>query len=204
MKKMYISFDVEASGRTPGKYSMLSLGACIVGNTSAQFYRELKPISKNFSLEAMKVSALGLRCLDALRHLDEFNPKSDKFNPLKVLNVLEEKGEDPRKVMADYADWIRTNAAGFTPIEAAAPIKFDGMFTTWYFDNFYEGINPLGYSGEDMNSFYRGLTKNPNASMRDLNMRNENALTHNALEDAIQQAKEFEKVLELAKNNKIN
>jgi len=34
MDKKYVSFDVEASGRSPGKYSMLSLGACIVGNIS--------------------------------------------------------------------------------------------------------------------------------------------------------------------------
>jgi hypothetical protein len=28
----FVSDDMEAAGLTPGKYSMLSLGACIVGN----------------------------------------------------------------------------------------------------------------------------------------------------------------------------
>src|SRR3989344_3360365 len=157
MQKKYISFDVEASGPTPGKYSMLSLGACIVGDTSVQFYREIKPISKNFVLEAMRVGALGLRCLDDLKGQEEYDPKSKNFNPAKVLELLQEKGDAPEKVMAEYANWIKTNTAGFKPVEAAAPIKFDAMFSTWYFDNFYPEENPVGYSGEDMNTLYRGL-----------------------------------------------
>ena len=48
-----------------------------------------------------------------------------------------------------------------------------------------------------MNSMYRGLTRNIYASMKDLKVRNERGLSHNALEDAIQQAKEFEIVLSL-------
>jgi len=92
MNKKYISVDIEASGPTPGKYSMLSLGACIVGNTSVQFYRELKPISRNLIVPAMRVGAKGLRCLDNLRHQEEFNPESEKFDPHKVLEVLDEKG----------------------------------------------------------------------------------------------------------------
>ena len=60
MDKKYISVDIEASGWTPGKYSMLSLGACLVGNTDVQFYRELKPLNRNYVLEAMKVRSLRL------------------------------------------------------------------------------------------------------------------------------------------------
>jgi len=196
MDKKYVSFDIEASGPTPGKYSMLSLGACIVGDTSVQFYRELKPISENLIVPAMLVSVKGLRCLDDLRHQEEFNPKSRNFNPHKVLEILCEKGEDPIKVMKDYAKWVKKVTKGFNPIEAAAPIKFDGMFTTWYFDNFYDGENPFGYSGEDINSMYRGVTGNINARIAQLGLRGED-LPHNALKDAIVQAREFEEVLEL-------
>jgi hypothetical protein len=194
MEKKYISFDIEASGPTPGRYSMLSLGACVVGDTSKQFYREIKPISQNFIVEAMQVSSKGLRCLDELKHLDEYNFESDMFNPLKVLEVLYKKGEEPGKVMGDYADWVREHTAGFRPIEAAAPIKFDSMFSTWYFDNFYDGENPLGYSGEDINSMYRGVVGDINAHIEQLGLRGED-LPHNALEDAIIQAREFEEVL---------
>jgi len=197
-EKKYVSFDIEASGLPPGKYSMLSLGACIIGDISTQFYREIKPISRNFIVPAMKVSAKGLRCLEDLKGQDEFNPENDKFDPNKVLDVLYEKGESPEKVMEEYAEWVNKVTEGFKPVEAAAPIKYDGMFTTWYFSNFYEGKNPFGHSGEDINSMYRGVMRDVNAHIKHLGIRGED-LPHNALEDAIIQAREFEKVLELLK-----
>jgi len=199
MKKRYFSVDIEASGRTPGKYSMLSIGACIVGDTERKrvFYRELKPISHNFDLEAMRVACLGLKCLDDLEE-EEYNPQSENFNPEKVLELLRERGEEPRKVMRDYAEWVRKNTSkDFRAVETAAPVKFDGMFTAWYFDNFYDGENPFGHSGEDINSFYRGVMKNPLVNINGLEIRKE-GLTHNALDDAIQQAREFEEVLRIA------
>lgn len=196
MDKKYVSFDIETSGLTPGKYSMLSLGACIVGDTSTQFYREIKPISRNLIVAAMRVSSKGLRCLDDLRDQDQFNHEGDGFDAGKVLDVLYEQGEDPREVMGDYASWVMNVTKGFKPIEAAAPIKFDGMFTTWYFDNFYDGRNPFGHSGEDINSMYRGAVGDVNIHIAQLELRGE-GLSHNALEDAIVQAREFEIVLEL-------
>jgi DNA polymerase III epsilon subunit-like protein len=194
MQKKYISVDIESTGSTPGKYSMISLGACIVGNTSRTFYREIQPLNRNFVLEALKVSAKGLKCLDNLRHLDKFNPESPGFEPERVIEILYEKGEDPKKAMEDFADWIIQETNGFRPVEAAAPIKFDGMFTAWYFDNFL-GRNPFGHSGEDINSLYRGAVKDLNANIKQLGIRTD--LPHNALEDAIIQAKELERVLEL-------
>ena len=199
MKKKYISVDIEASGPTPGKYSMLSIGACVVGDTSIQFYREIKPISRNIVLPAMQIGAQGLRCLERLRHKNEFDIKSESFDPYKVLDVLNEVGEEPEKVMREYAQWVRENTSGFIPIEAAAPIKYDGMFTSWYFDNYYEGKNPFGYSGEDINSMFRGLMKDVDVHIVQLGLR-PSELPHNALEDAIIQAKEFEKVLEMLKS----
>jgi ribonuclease T len=196
MEKKYISFDIEAAGPTPGKYSMLSLGACVVGDTATRFYREIKPISREFVLEAMRVSARGLRCLDGFRCREEYHFGSDKFNPGKVLDVLEEIGSEPRVVMKEYAEWVRDVTKGFRPIEAAAPIKFDGAFTSWYFDNFYDLENPFGHSGEDINSLYRGVTGDVNSHIVQLGFR-PNGLPHNALEDAIIQAKEMEAVLEL-------
>lgn len=197
--KKYFSIDIETTGLTPGKYSMLSLGACTVGDTSVQFYKEIKPINRNFLLPAMQVSVKGLRCLENVRDLEEFNPKSDKFDPKKVLEVLYEKGEEPEKVMSDYSKWVRKNSKGFKPVEAAAPIKFDGMFTSWYFDNFYNGENPFGHSGEDINSMFRGVMKDVNTHIAGLGLRGED-LPHNALEDAILQAHEFERVLELMRS----
>ena len=194
MQKKYISVDVETSGKTPGKYSMLSLGACVVGDTSRQFYAELKPLNDNFIDAAMRIACLGLNCLDGMKHIDKYNPERENFNPSLALNVLKEKGEEPKVVIPRFNDWVNSTAIGYRPIIAAAPIIFDGMFVSWYFDNFFEGENPFGHSGEDISSMYRGSVKNIYSSIKDLGLRTE--LTHNALDDAIQQAIEFEKILD--------
>ncbi len=198
MPKLYISVDVETSGPTPGKYSLLSIGACVVGNTNLTFYREIKPLTNLAITEALKVCAPGFHSLDAYRHLPEFDPSKPQFSPQKVLEVLSEKGEEPAIAMADFAQWTKQFSVGFEPIEAAAPIKFDGMFTSWYFDQFCPGQSPLGYRGEDIASLYRGVTGNVNARLEDLGLR-KNGLPHNALEDAIIQAQEMEAVLALMK-----
>jgi ribonuclease T len=201
MEKKYISVDVETSGPTPGRYSMLSIGACIVGDTSVQFYREIQPLNLNYILPAMKIAVLGLRCLDDVKEQDEYNTKSEKFDPLLVLKLMGQKAEGPISAMEDYAVWIKSNTRGFKPVEAAAPIKFDGMFTAWYFDNFYEYKNPVGHSGRDIGDLYKGLCKNTSANIEDLNIECKE-LSHNALEDAIVQAKVLEKILDLIDSGK--
>jgi len=200
MKKMYFSVDIEASGRSPGKYSMLSIGACVVGDIKTTFYKELKPISNNFMTKAMRIGCLGLKCLEKYKNIERYNPKNENFRPGLILQVLRERGEEQEVVMKEFAEWILKTSKGYQPVIAAAPIIFDGGFITYYFDNYYEGENPFIHSGEDINSMYRGYVKNVNASIKDLNLRNENGLNHNSLEDAIQQAKEFEMVLSLMKN----
>src|SRR2546426_11086620 len=66
---LYISADIEADGPIPGKYSMLAFGLAVAGRfdgetfarrapATATFYRELKPISNEFDVAALKVSGL--------------------------------------------------------------------------------------------------------------------------------------------------
>ncbi len=198
--KKYISVDVEASGPVPGKYSMLSVGACLVDDVNVQFYRELKPISFEFVLEAIKVGSKGLHCLKSYSGelFDKsLNPESKNFDPNYVLNILDKEGVFPKDAMSDFEVWIKKNTKGDKPIIAATPILFDGMYISWYFNSFL-GRNPFGFSGEDMNSFTRGLNKNIDASIKQLNMRT-GELPHNALEDAVQQAKEFKYLLDSMK-----
>ncbi len=198
--KKYISVDVEASGPVPGRYSMLSVGACLVDDINVQFYRELKPVSFEFDLEALKVGSKGLHCLKSYSGElfgEELNPNCEKFNPNYVLNILDKEGVFPKEAMHDFEVWIKKNTKGDKPIIAAAPILFDGMYISWYFNSFL-GRNPFGFSGEDINSFSRGLNKNIDYSIKQLNMRN-GELSHNALEDAVQQAKEFKYLLDSIK-----
>jgi DNA polymerase III epsilon subunit-like protein len=58
MEKKFVSFDVEASGRTPGKNSLLSIGACLADNPQIGFYTEIKPISTIYNDAAMRISSL--------------------------------------------------------------------------------------------------------------------------------------------------
>ena len=62
-KEIFVSVDIEASGPIPGKYSMLSIGACLTSNPAEQFSCLLKPISQEFVPAALDVTGLSLKKL---------------------------------------------------------------------------------------------------------------------------------------------
>ena len=170
----FISVDIEASGPIPGEYSMLSLGACIVGASEQNFYVELKPITANYQPEALKVAGLDL---------DE----------------LAQRGAEPAHAMAQFADWLtRVTPAGQTPVFVAYPLAFDWMFVVYYFHRFL-GRNPFGITGVDLKSCYFGMSGVPWSASGMRNMPPEFAaglpLTHNAREDAIAQGEVFARML---------
>jgi len=203
MPQKYISVDIEASGPIPGKYSMISFGACVVGDIGQQFYRELKPITQNFEKEAMLVGCLGLRCLEDILHRDGYDPRLKRsFKPELVLDVLLQKGEEPARAMNEFGLWVTQTTQGYTPVLAAAPLSFDGPFIFWYFGNFAPSANPFGYNVADMDSVYRCVIRSTKGTMRDLNIPDNRKPPHNALEDAIYQAQEFEVVFEMMKQKK--
>lgn len=199
MEKKYIAVDIEASGRTPGKYSMLSFGASVVGNSDKQFYRELKPISEKYIRGNMEVGCLGLKCIENLPE-DSYNPKDKLFRPDLVLKVLQDIGQHPSIAMYEFNDWILESTKDYIPIMAAVPTSFDCMFITWYFDNFFDGKDPFGHSSEDFGSMYRGYKKNKYASIKDMKQITKKGHTHNALDDAVEYAKQFERLLEMMKS----
>jgi len=199
MEKKYISVDVETTGPTPGNYSMVSLGACVVGQTSVQFYEEIKPLEgASFLTEALEIIKPGIKCKsDRTKELYEENKNRD--GQKSFINDLKEKGTGPMTAMNTFKKWIETIVEeGYKPIMAAAPIVFDGMFINWYF-NKTGTPNPFGHSGEDMNSLYRGMTRNIYVSLDDIEVNYKPNPKHNTLEDAIYQAKQFEEVLDMIK-----
>jgi hypothetical protein len=82
-EELYISVDIEASGPIPGLFSMLSTGACVVGDVNKGFYIELKPLNDNLDAEAMQFTG-GLS-----------------------LETLKRNGADPKTAMAQFEQWIR-------------------------------------------------------------------------------------------------
>ena len=146
---------------------MLSLGACVVGDTESSFYVELKPITKNFDSESLLVSGLDL---------DE----------------LERNGVEPAQAMRNFADWLQeVTPPDSNLIFAAYPLAFDWMFVAYYLNRFL-GRNPFGYTGFDFKSYYMGVSgttwQEATTLSPKLRFNLAQDLSHNAREDAIAQA----------------
>lgn len=179
---LYISADIEADGPIPGTYSMLSFGLAAAGvfdgttfepfdPSEATFYRELKPISERFDADALKASGL------------------DR-------DRLALTGGDPTQAMQEAAKWVTVRSSpNLRPVLVAYPLGFDWMFLHWYFIKFL-GESPFGFSSAlDMKSIYQQKARVTidRAGRRDLpeNLRSTQRHTHNALDDAIEQAEVF-------------
>ncbi len=178
--ELYISVDVETSGPIPGEYSLLSIGACVVGREANPFYLELKPLNQNFTDEAITTCDLSL---------DE----------------LQRKGVEPSRGMKRFAKWVKTVAGDARPVFVGFNAPFDWSFVNYYFIKFV-GLNknPFGHSALDIKSYYMGAYKTAWAetSMRKLPREihaPEHALNHHALADAMQQGEIFKRLLEHSK-----
>ena len=179
---VYISVDVEADGPLPGPHSMSSFGASVAGllsddgefvrldPTADTFYAELRPISDDWVPAAMAVSGLDR---------DE----------------LVRTGRDPGQAMTEFAGWVRDQGRrhGGRAVFCAYPLGFDWLFTYWYLVQFADGGSPFGHSSHlDMKTAYAVRGGQPIA--RSVKRRMPRSLlskrkhTHNALDDAIEQA----------------
>lgn len=169
----YISVDVEAAGPIPGTYSLLAIGACVVGNTEQSFYSELKPINEAFVAKAMAVHGL-------------------------FLEKLKENGEVPAVAMARFEQWIIHVSGGGRPVFVAFNATFDWMFVHWYFVT-YPGRDPFGVSGLDIKAYAMGKHRLSWGETVKKNVKKfyptNQPHTHNALDDAKEQAEMFGKMI---------
>lgn len=152
---------------------MLSLGVCEVGNVKNNFYVELQPISEKFTAQALEVCGLSME-------------------------KLKTEGLPPAQAMKNFAYWIKWVAKDRVPKFVGFNLGFDWSFINWYFIK-YVGENPFGISGIDTKSVWFGKFKpiwhetSKTHIKRELNLNIPH--THNALDDAIEQAIVFEKVM---------
>jgi hypothetical protein len=182
-RDLYISVDIEADGPIPGPYSMLSFGMAVAGSfdgstftardpAAETFYRELVPISAQFDPEALAVSGL------------------DRDELLR-------SGTDPAEAMNSAVEWVRGVSRKHLAVAVAYPLPYDWMWLYWYFMRFAERGSPFGHSRAlDIKTLYARAAHVPAGEATKRNMPAEilspRPHTHNALDDAIEQADLFQ------------
>ena len=171
-KECLISVDVESSGPIPGDYSMLSLGACLIGHPEEGFYIELKPLNDNAIPAALKISGLNMA-------------------------HLAKHGAMPKQAMAKLGAWVKQVAGTRKPVFVGFNAGFDWSFVNWYFTHFGKE-NPFGFAALDIKSFYMGRTgctwEETKSSRIPAEFQPSKPGDHNALNDARAQAEMFDKM----------
>jgi len=172
-REVFVSVDVETSGPAPGRYSLLAIGACLVDDPGHSFYVELHPVGEEVSPEAMAVHSLDL---DQLKH----------------------EGLPPAEAMGRFEAWLRSEVpAQALPVFVGFNAAFDWMFVADYFDRFL-GRNPFGHVALDLKAYFMGLTggawRDTTKSALAARYPEHPHLTHNALQDALDQAALFRRM----------
>jgi ribonuclease T len=181
--EVYICVDVETAGPIPGPqdYSLLSIGACTMSEPPSTFYIELKPINQNNSPSAALIHQLSLE-------------------------KLMTEGVEPKEALIRFEHWLIDQVpSGQQPILVAFNAPFDWTFINYYFHH-YLGHNPFGHAALDIKALYMGWSgvdwKHTSWRMISPEYIEDAHLTHHALQDALDQAQLFKKILaEMHKDN---
>ena len=175
VSECWISVDVETAGPNPSDHPLLSIGACRYDDPSTGFTIELKPDRPGFDPEALAVSGLDLA-------------------------ELAGRGVAAPQAMAAFEDWVRAASGDRTPIFVGFNAGFDWMFVCDYFHR-YLGRNPFGHAALDIKAVAMGHLGIPwrETSFSRLSARLGGipALTHDALQDARDQAGLLRAVLQV-------
>jgi ribonuclease T len=168
--EVFISVDVEAAGPYPGRYSLLTIGACLVDQPEVTFSVALKPLSMEVDPKALEVTGLSLDALAAT-------------------------GEAPREAMASFEAWIaELTPKDAQPVFVGLNAPFDWAFVNHYFLE-QLGRNPFGFSALDIKALYMGATGSSWLEARSSVMRRMLGAVlegdHDALHDAQAQAELF-------------
>jgi ribonuclease T len=171
----FICVDIESAGPIPTQYALLSIGACTLSQSICTFYVELIPDKELTDLRSMQVHGLDL-------------------------NRLAAEGLPPEKALLKFSSWLEeVIPTGRSPLMVAFNAPFDWMFVHDYFMR-YLGHNPFGHSAIDIKAVYMGASgkswqETSGAYLHHL-YNDGKTLSHNALDDAIDQAAVFKGILD--------
>ncbi|WP_197538799.1 3'-5' exoribonuclease domain-containing protein [Leisingera methylohalidivorans] len=144
------------------------------------FYRELSPISEDFEPEALEVNGL------------------DRERLIST-------GSNPVDAMLEAYNWVRSQSQDGNPVFVAYPLSFDWSWMYWYFLKFCPKGSPFGHSRcYDIKTSLAVKLNNPvslsGKSSLPSEMQSNKPHTHNALDDAIEQAEIFANIFEWERN----
>ena len=181
---VYFSLDIEASGKVPPLYNMLSIGVTTLRERGdhhvlgQSFYVELKPIFPGNDPKAVAVCGLDVE-------------------------RLRREGVEPHEAMERLTDWVlRETGDSAIPVFVGHNAVFDWSHIAYYYEHF--GMeNPFGYKGIDLKSLAMGrlgigwneTSKENLQKVLDLPLEDP-ARVHRADYDAYYQALILQKVLE--------
>lgn len=150
-----IVVDVEADGPAPGLYSMVSFGAVVVDDAlDKTFYGQVAPLPEaDWNKDALAISGHSRE-----EHL---------------------AFPDPQIVIPQFAEWVVANTKG-RAIFWADNNGFDWQFTNYYMWRF-NGSNPFGFSSQNINSLWKGITRDCFSSFKHLRKTKH---THHPVDDA--------------------
>ncbi|GAA0281718.1 hypothetical protein GCM10010302_19380 [Streptomyces polychromogenes] len=187
-REFYVSADVEADGPVPGPYSMSSFGMAVAGVRDGGGFRVLDPAERTFYAELKPIS-------------DAYDPEALAVGGLDR-ELLVRDGREPGEVMNAAAGWIASVAEelGATPVFVAYPLGYDWMWAYWYFMRFADAGSPFGHSRcMDIKSLYavKADVRIGEATKRSMpgHLLSTRPHTHNALDDAIEQAELFQNLM---------
>ncbi|TDC45898.1 exonuclease [Actinomadura sp. KC345] len=187
-RDLYVSVDVEADGPIPGPYSMLSFGMAACGTFDGQVFTPVDPAESTFYAELAPIS-------------DTYDPAALAVSGLDR-DHLAVAGRDPAEAMNAATAWLAevTAAADASAVLVAYPLGFDWMFLYWYWMRLADAGSPFGHSRHlDLKSLYAAktgamVTRSTKRQMP-AGLLSDRPHTHNALDDAIEQAELFQNLV---------
>ena len=108
--------------------------------------------------------------------------------------------------MEFFDHWLYTvcnfDPKSYAPVFVGLNAPYDWMFVHWYFIHF-TGKNPFGISAWDIKAYYAGVAKKTRwadtaRKKMEKRFRSKRRHTHNALDDALEQAEIFQKLRQAA------
>lgn len=178
--EVWISVDVETSGPTPSTGSLIAIGACRVDNPAEGFSVEIRPQADR-----------------------PWNPDAEAIHGL-TRERLEATGVEAGEAMRALEAWLVATCGDGRPVFVAFNAPFDWMFVADY-AWCHLGHNPFGHTALDIKALYLGR------HLADVHRWSDTGRlavlerypvdlphTHNALDDAREQATILTRLLEAA------